>query len=82
MRTGDLPPLTILLVEGTDAAQTVFSEASGINRNLIFLLLGIMLIVAVLQPRSRASPRGGESGRPGQHVAARRMSCAISILGI
>jgi hypothetical protein len=54
----------MLLLDGTAAAHTVFS----INRKLIFLLMGIMLILAVPQPSSRASPMGGESGRLGQHV--------------
>jgi hypothetical protein len=71
----------MLLVDGTEAAQAVFSEASGINGNLIFLLLGIMLTVTVPQPRSRASPTGSESGRPGQHVSSAQDELRYFILG-
>ncbi|MGH3669238.1 MAG: ArsB/NhaD family transporter [Pseudonocardiaceae bacterium] len=39
----------MLLIGATDAAHAFFSEESGIDWNVIFLLLGMMLIVAVLQ---------------------------------
>jgi Na+/H+ antiporter NhaD/arsenite permease-like protein len=39
----------MLLIGATDAEHAFFSEASGIDWNVIFLLLGMMLIVAVLQ---------------------------------
>ncbi|MGH8966878.1 MAG: SLC13 family permease, partial [Actinomycetes bacterium] len=39
----------MLLIGATDAENAFFSEQSGIDWNVIFLLLGMMLIVAVLQ---------------------------------
>jgi Na+/H+ antiporter NhaD/arsenite permease-like protein len=39
----------MLLIGATDAEHAFFSEESGIDWNVIFLLLGMMLIVAVLQ---------------------------------
>jgi Na+/H+ antiporter NhaD/arsenite permease-like protein len=39
----------MLLVGATDAEHAFFSEQSGIDWNVIFLLLGMMLIVAVLK---------------------------------
>src|ERR687895_1137608 len=39
----------MLLVGATDAEHAFFSEESGIDWNVIFLLLGMMLIVAVLK---------------------------------
>jgi Na+/H+ antiporter NhaD/arsenite permease-like protein len=39
----------MLLIGATDAEHAFFSERSGIDWNVIFLLLGMMLIVAVLQ---------------------------------
>jgi len=39
----------MLLVGATDAEHAFFSEEAGIDWNVIFLLLGMMLIVAVLQ---------------------------------
>ncbi|HET8661298.1 MAG TPA: SLC13 family permease, partial [Micromonosporaceae bacterium] len=39
----------MLLVGATDAEHTFFSEEAGIDWNVIFLLLGMMLIVAVLR---------------------------------
>ncbi len=39
----------MLLIGATDAENAFFSEESGIDWNVIFLLLGMMLIVAILQ---------------------------------
>jgi Na+/H+ antiporter NhaD/arsenite permease-like protein len=39
----------MLLIGATDAEHAFFSEAAGIDWNVVFLLLGMMLIVAVLQ---------------------------------
>jgi Na+/H+ antiporter NhaD/arsenite permease-like protein len=39
----------MLLIGATDAEHTFFSEESGIDWNVIFLLIGMMLIVAVLK---------------------------------
>src|SRR6185436_5997190 len=39
----------MLLIGATDAEHAFFSEESGIDWNVIFLLLGMMLIVAVLK---------------------------------
>jgi Na+/H+ antiporter NhaD/arsenite permease-like protein len=39
----------MLLIGATDAEHAFFSEHAGIDWNVIFLLLGMMLIVAVLQ---------------------------------
>jgi Na+/H+ antiporter NhaD/arsenite permease-like protein len=39
----------MLLIGATDAEHAFFSEQSGIDWNVIFLLLGMMLIVAILQ---------------------------------
>jgi Na+/H+ antiporter NhaD/arsenite permease-like protein len=39
----------MLLIGATDAEHAFFSEEAGIDWNVIFLLLGMMLIVAVLQ---------------------------------
>jgi anion transporter len=39
----------MLLIGATDAEHAFFSEQAGIDWNVIFLLLGMMLIVAVLQ---------------------------------
>jgi Na+/H+ antiporter NhaD/arsenite permease-like protein len=39
----------MLLIGATDAEHAFFSEAAGIDWNVIFLLLGMMLIVAVLK---------------------------------
>ncbi|MDQ4009334.1 MAG: ArsB/NhaD family transporter [Actinomycetota bacterium] len=39
----------MLLIGATDAERAFFSEESGIEWNVIFLLLGMMLIVAILQ---------------------------------
>jgi Na+/H+ antiporter NhaD/arsenite permease-like protein len=41
--------VVMLLIGATDAEHAFFSEESGIDWNVIFLLLGMMLIVAVLQ---------------------------------
>jgi Na+/H+ antiporter NhaD/arsenite permease-like protein len=41
--------VAMLLIGATDAEHAFFSEESGIDWNVIFLLLGMMLIVAVLQ---------------------------------
>jgi Na+/H+ antiporter NhaD/arsenite permease-like protein len=39
----------MLLIGATDAEHAFFSESAGVDWNVIFLLLGMMLIVAVLQ---------------------------------
>ena len=39
----------MLVIGATDAEHAFFSEESGIDWNVIFLLIGMMLIVAVLQ---------------------------------
>jgi Na+/H+ antiporter NhaD/arsenite permease-like protein len=39
----------MLLIGATDAEHAFFSEEAGIDWNVIFLLLGTMLIVAVVQ---------------------------------
>jgi Na+/H+ antiporter NhaD/arsenite permease-like protein len=39
----------MLLIGATDAEHAFFSEEAGIDWNVIFLLLGMMLIVAVLK---------------------------------
>src|SRR5690606_31636669 len=39
----------MLLIGATDAHNAFFSEESGIDWNVIFLLLGMMLIVSVLK---------------------------------
>ena len=41
--------VVMLVIGATDAESAFFSEESGIDWNVIFLLLGMMLIVAVLQ---------------------------------
>jgi Na+/H+ antiporter NhaD/arsenite permease-like protein len=41
--------VVMLLIGATDAEHAFFSEAAGIDWNVIFLLLGMMLIVAVLK---------------------------------
>src|SRR5687768_16178965 len=41
--------ILMLLIGATDAEHAFFSEESGIDWNVIFLLLGMMLIVAVLK---------------------------------
>jgi Na+/H+ antiporter NhaD/arsenite permease-like protein len=41
--------MVMLLIGATDAGHAFFSEESGIDWNVIFLLLGMMLIVAVLK---------------------------------
>ncbi|HEY0639130.1 MAG TPA: ArsB/NhaD family transporter [Pseudonocardiaceae bacterium] len=41
--------VAMLLIGATDAEHAFFSEESGIDWNVIFLLLGMMLIVAVVQ---------------------------------
>lgn len=41
--------VVMLLIGATDAEHAFFSEESGVDWNVIFLLLGMMLIVAVLQ---------------------------------
>jgi Na+/H+ antiporter NhaD/arsenite permease-like protein len=41
--------VVMLLIGATDAEHAFFSEESGIDWNVIFLLLGMMLIVAVLK---------------------------------
>lgn len=39
----------MLLIGATDADNAFFSGEAGIDRNVIFLLIGMMLIVAVLK---------------------------------
>jgi hypothetical protein len=50
----------MLLVEATDAEHAFFSEEAGIDWNVIFLLLGMMLIIAVLQRGAGVGSRSPE----------------------
>ena len=55
----------MLLIGATDAEHAFFSEESGIDWNVIFLLLGMMLIVAVLKRTGAVRVRrdlGGQAG--------------------
>ena len=53
----------MLLIGATDAEHAFFSEEAGIDWNVIFLLLGMMLIVAVLQAHRRVRVPGDLGGR-------------------
>ena len=55
----------MLVIGATDAEHAFFSEESGIDWNVIFLLLGMMLIVAVLQTHRRVRVRGDLGGQTG-----------------
>jgi hypothetical protein len=48
----------MLLIGATDAEHAFFSEESGIDWNVIFLLLGMMLIVSVMKRTGVAADRG------------------------
>ncbi len=53
----------MLLIGATDAEHAFFSEEAGIDWNVIFLLLGMMLIVAVLQAHRRVRVPGDLGGQ-------------------
>ena len=61
----------VLLLHITDAEKAFFDEDTGIEWNVIFLLLGMMVIVSVLRRPASSStsrsgaPSGPEAGRTG-----------------
>ena len=55
----------MLLIGATDAGAAFFSEATGIDWNVIFLLLGMMVIVGVLQADRRVRVPGDLGGQTG-----------------
>ena len=55
----------MLLLRITDPEQAFFDEATGIEWNVIFLLLGMMIIVSVLRrPASSSTSRSGAPSGP------------------
>ena len=59
----------MLLIHATDAESAFFAEESAIDWNVIFLLLGMMVIVGVLQAHRRLRVPGDLGGQAGPRPA-------------